>query len=97
MTPSRWREACSTFAQLVAQLGVFGPPQGQGGHAHDGVHGSTQFVAHVGEEGTLGAAGGFGNLLATDKAAVRSATSASRWLRWSSRAWRLSTPRRHQG
>ena len=43
---------------LARQLGV----EHQIGHAEDGVHRRADFVAHVGEEGALGVAGGFGGL-----------------------------------
>jgi hypothetical protein len=42
--------------------GIGGAAQGQVGHADDGIHRRAQFVAHVGQENALGAAGGFGGI-----------------------------------
>ena len=37
------------------------------GETEDGIHRGAQFVAHIGEEDTLGAVGGFGSLLGRGK------------------------------
>ena len=49
--------------QIVAQDGRQLFIQGQIGHAHDGVHGRAQLVAHVGQELALGDVRGFGRSL----------------------------------
>ena len=48
-------------------------------HADDGVQRRADLVAHVGQEGALGAAGGLGGVLAHNDCALAAANSASRW------------------
>ena len=50
----------------------------QMGHAHDGVHGRAQLVAHRREEGALGPVRGLGGVLGCASSAVRVCTSSSR-------------------
>ena len=47
------------LAELIDEARIGGFAQGQPGQADDGVHRGAQFVAHVGDEGALGPAGGF--------------------------------------
>ena len=55
------RGICHLF-ELLGLLGIdFGAAQ-QVRHADDGVHRRANFMAHVGQEGALGAVGGFGGI-----------------------------------
>nr|WP_319530702.1 hypothetical protein [uncultured Cohaesibacter sp.] len=47
-------------AQIFAALHVPGCVHGEARHAHDGVHGGANLVAHGGQELALGAVGGLG-------------------------------------
>ena len=51
------------LVQLVALAGVDVAATEHVGHADNGVHRGTQFVAHIGQEGALGPIGGLGSLL----------------------------------
>ena len=47
--------------QVVAHLGRRVGPQREQRHAHDGIHRRADLVRHIGQEGALGFAGGFGS------------------------------------
>jgi hypothetical protein len=51
------------LAQALVLLGVAGVALGEVGEADDGIHRRADFMAHVGQEGALGAVGRFGLVL----------------------------------
>jgi hypothetical protein len=51
------------LAQALVLLGVAGVALGEVGEADDGIHRRADFMAHVGQEGALGAVGRFGLIL----------------------------------
>ena len=71
------RSACEVFALLVGQRGF----ERQLDHADDAVHRRADFMAHVGQEFALGAAGGFGPRLGQRELLVDAAQLLPRALR----------------
>ena len=65
MMVSRESAEILDHVQVLALLAVKIGLQGQVGHAEDAVHGSADFVAHVGQELALGLVGGLGSFFGT--------------------------------